>query len=213
MANFIAKNAFLTEQEMAINARYIYDYLTARGWSPTAVCGMLGNMETESTINPAIWQNLDAYNVGLGYGLVQWTPSTKFTDWCSANNLDPAHMDSALKRIEWELENGEQYYPTDAYPLTFAEFKVSTESASYLAQAFLLNYERPADQNQPARSTQAEKWYKLLKGSEGGSEGGEGGSEGGDTGAGSEGGSGTITPVKAKKMPLWMIISATRRKV
>jgi hypothetical protein len=164
---------------------------------------MLGNMETESTINPGIWQNLDENNVLLGYGLVQWTPSTKYTTWCSARDLDPSHMDSALARIEWELENGEQYYPTGEYPLTFAEFKTSNESASYLAQAFLLNYERPANQVQPARSTQATKWYNLLKGSEGGNSGGSEGEE-------------PVTPggsyVKNKSLPLWLIVSATRRR-
>lgn len=165
---FISKNAFLTESEMETNARYIYTTLVARGWSPTAVCGMLGNMETESTINPGIWQNLDAGNVSLGFGLVQWTPSTKYTSWCDARGLDPSHMDSALARIEWELENGEQFYPTDYFPVTFAEFKVSTETPSHLAKVFLRNYERPADPDQPARSSQAEKWYTLLKGSEGG---------------------------------------------
>ena len=202
MATFISKNAFLSESEMTVNARYIYSYLTSRGWSPTAVCGMLGNMETESTINPGIWQNLDAGNTSLGYGLVQWTPSTKYTSWCSERGFEPSHMDSALKRIEWELLNGEQYYATDAYPLSFLAFKTSSQSASYLAQAFLINYERPADQTQPARSTQAEKWYNLLKGSEG-SEG-----EGTDDPV--------ITPsrpIKSSKMPLWMLISATRRKV
>lgn len=167
-ATYHSKNAFLTQAEMETNARYVYDVLTSRGWSPTAVCGMLGNMETESTINPGIWQNLDAGNTSLGYGLVQWTPSTKYTSWCNTRGLDPSHMDSALARLEWELANGEQYYPTDAYPLTFAQFKVSAKSASYLAQAFLLNYERPADQTQPARSTQAERWYTLLKGTESG---------------------------------------------
>lgn len=198
---------------MTVNARYIYGYLTSRGWSPSAVCGMLGNMETESTINPGIWQNLDAGNISLGYGLVQWTPSTKYTSWCDERGLDPSAMDSALARIEWELANGEQYYPTDAYPLSFTEFKVSTQSASYLAQAFLLNYERPADQTQPARSTQATKWYELLKGSEGSD---SGGSEGDDSG-GSEGGD-PVTPGgatvvrKSKPLPLWLLVSATRRR-
>lgn len=193
---------------MLVNATYIYEYLTSRGWSPTAVCGMLGNMETESTINPGIWQNLDAGNTSLGYGLVQWTPSTKYTSWCSERGLEPSAMDSALARIAWELENGEQYYPTDSYPLTFSQFKTSTESASYLAQAFLLNYERPADQTQPARSSQAEKWYKQLAGSEGsGSEG----SEGSDDSEGS-GSSGSGVRIKSKSLPLWLIVSATRRR-
>ena len=165
---YYSKNAFLTDAEMETNARFVYNYMLGWGWSPTAICGMLGNMETESTINPGIWQNLDEGNTSLGYGLVQWTPSTKYTSWCSDRGLDPSRMESALARIEWELQNGEQYYATDAYPLTFAQFKTSSESAAYLAQAFLLNYERPAHQTQPARSTQAEKWYNLLKGSEGG---------------------------------------------
>lgn len=165
--NDVSKNAFLTREEMTVNARIIYGYLTGRGWSPTAVCGMLGNMETESTINPGIWQNLDEGNTSLGFGLVQWTPATKYLDWCEPRGLDPAHLTAALARIEWEMEAGEQFYPTDSYPMTFPEFKTSTESAGHLAQVFLINYERPADQNQPARSTQAEAWYELLKGSEG----------------------------------------------
>ena len=205
MAEYISKNAFLTEEEMAINARYVYSYLTSRGWSPTAVCGMLGNMETESTINSGIWQNLDAGNTSLGFGLVQWTPATKYINWCHDRGLEPSAMPSALARIEWELENGEQFYPTDDYPLTFREFKTSSASASYLAWTFLRNYERPADQDQPARASQAEKWYNLLRGSEGS----EGGTEDPDTPITPPTPS---TPVKSSKLPLWMIVTATRRR-
>lgn len=202
--NYISKNAFLTESEMTVNAKFVYSYLTVRGWTPQAVCGMLGNFETESTINAGIWQNLDEGNTSLGYGLVQWTPATKYLDWCSERDLEPSSMESALQRIEYELANGLQYYPTDDYPLTFAQFKVSTQSPSYLAQAFLRNYERPADQTQPARSSQAEKWYNLLKGSEGGSEGGSGDSEPLPNHP--------ITVPKQSKMPLWMLITSTRRR-
>lgn len=166
MSEFYAGNRFLTREEMEVNARYIASRLLADGWTLNAIAGMLGNMETESTINPAIWQNLDAGNTSLGYGLVQWTPSTKYTGWCAENGLDPAHMDSALARIEYELENGLQWIATDAYPRSFAEFKVSSSSPTYLANAFLRNYERPADQDQPARGTQAESWYTFLEGSE-----------------------------------------------
>ena len=158
----ISANRYLSESEMKQNALYIYDKLSRKGWTLNAIAGMLGNMETESTINPGIWQNLDAGNTSLGYGLVQWTPATKYIDWCNERGLEPSDMDSALARIEWELENGEQYYETDAYPLSFAEFKKSTEDAYYLAMAFLLNYERPQNQNQPARGEQAEDWYAYL---------------------------------------------------
>lgn len=159
----ISENRYLSLAEMQTNATYIYWYLSNRGWTINAIAGMLGNMQTESTINPGIWQNL-AVNVGPAFGLVQWDPFTKYTNWCDQNGLDPAAMDSALKRIEWELENHEQYYATSAYPETFAEFKVSTKEPYYLGMAFLANYERPAEPNQPARGEQAEYWYTYLSG-------------------------------------------------
>ena len=159
---FVTGNRWLSQEEMETNARYIYGYLSPLGWSLNAIAGMLGNMQTESGINPGIWQNLDAGNTSLGYGLVQWTPATKYIDWCGERSIDPSHMDSALQRLEYELANGLQYYPTDSYPETFAEFKTSTKSPSYLGMAFLANYERPAEPNQPARGTQAEAWYTFL---------------------------------------------------
>lgn len=42
----------LNEEQMKINATYIYNYLIAKGWSINAICGMLGNMQSESSINP-----------------------------------------------------------------------------------------------------------------------------------------------------------------
>lgn len=42
----------LTMEQMKVNATYIAQSLLASGWSINAICGMLGNMESESTINP-----------------------------------------------------------------------------------------------------------------------------------------------------------------
>jgi len=162
-------NRYLTLPEMTDNANYILSYLIAKGWTKNAITGMLGNMQTESTINPGIWQSLISYDhdpyilvESHGYGLVQWTPFNKYTIWARDNNLDYSHIDSQLMRIEYELQNGIQWISTSDYPMTFQEFKVSTQSPEYLAQAFLRNYERPADQNQPNRSTQARYWWDVL---------------------------------------------------
>lgn len=168
----ISANRYLSLEEMQNNAIYIYWYLSSRGWTLNAIAGMLGNFQTESTINPGIWESLttdpEAYYAANGrypgYSLVQWTPYTKYTNWCDENGLDPDELESALKRIEYELENGLQYYATDSYPETFAEFKVSTADPYYLGMAFLANYERPAEPNQPARGEQAEYWYTYLSG-------------------------------------------------
>lgn len=158
----ISGNRYLTQAEMENNARYIWNYLGSRGWSLNAVAGMLGNMQTESTINPGIWQSLDAGNTSGGFGLVQWTPATKLIDWANQNDLDYTAMDTQLARLEYELANGLQYYPTSDYPETFEQFKTSTKDPYYLGMAFLANYERPAVPNQTKRGLQAQAWYEFL---------------------------------------------------
>lgn len=156
-------NSYLTSAQMKVNAQYILDYLRDRGWTKNAVCGMLGNMQTESTINPGIWQSLKENNLSGGFGLVQWTPASKYIDWANARGLEVANMDSQLQRILYELENGEQYYATSAYNLSFSAFSQSTESAYYLGCAFLHNYERPKNSSQDAtRGGQATYWYENL---------------------------------------------------
>ena len=160
----ISENRYLNMEEMKNNAEYIYAWLKEKGWTKNAIAGMLGNMQTESTINPGIWQNLDSGNLRLGVGLVQWTPATKLIDWATPQELDPFKMDTQLGRIEWEVANGGQWIATSKYPMSFSEFKESTLPPYELGMAFLLNYERPADQNQPDRGTQAEYWFDNLEG-------------------------------------------------
>jgi hypothetical protein len=160
----ISKNAFLTLDEMTVNAQYILDYLTGKGWTKNAVCGMLGNMQTESTINPGIWQGLNAGDTSGGYGLVQWTPASKYINWANANEYDYTAMDSELLRILWEVENNQQWIDSS---MTFSEFTQSTDSPYNLAMKFIAAYERPADPTQPRRGEQADYWFTNLDGSGG----------------------------------------------
>jgi hypothetical protein len=163
-----SKNAYLSPEEMTANATYILNYFTAAGWTKNAVCGMLGNMQTESTINPGIWESFDAGNMSRGYGLVQWTPATKFIDWCNDRGLNYTDMDSDLKRITYEVENNIQWYNDslgNPPPFTFTEFTKSTLSAYDLGMIFLHHYEIPHVYDQPDRGTQAEHWFNTLDGS------------------------------------------------
>ena len=155
-------NRYLSRAEMEGNAEFIAAYFYGNGWSPSAVAAMLGNMESESTINPGIYENLDASSDTNGFGLVQWTPNTKYKEWADANGYAYDDINGQVARIKYELENGLQWIPTDTYPMTFAEFSTSNASPEELAQAFLYNYERPADLNQPNRSTQARSWFDYL---------------------------------------------------
>ena len=51
---WITGNRFLSWEEMQVNAVYIRDYLIEDGWSLNSIAGMLGNMQSESTINKVL---------------------------------------------------------------------------------------------------------------------------------------------------------------
>jgi GH25 family lysozyme M1 (1,4-beta-N-acetylmuramidase)/predicted secreted protein len=159
-----SSNAYPTSAQMTANAQYILNFLTSfpYNWTAQAVCGMLGNMQTESQINPGVWQNLDATNTSGGFGLVQWTPSTTLTNWANNLKLDPKSMYTQLRRIIYELENGLQFYPSSYSSMTFKQYIASTDTPANLAYVWLNNYERPANRDQPDRQTQATNWFNTL---------------------------------------------------
>lgn len=166
MPSFYSGNYYLSLAQMQVNATYIYNYLGSKGWTVNAISGLLGNAQTESTINPGIWQNLK-YNRNMGFGLTQWTPAYKYLDWCDGMGYNPSSMDSACERLILESQSGGlQWVVHTDYPLTFAEFVVSEEAPYYLGMTFLHNYEMPKNLNQPKRGEQAEYWYEYLSGEE-----------------------------------------------
>lgn len=191
------KNSYsITVDEMKPNAQYIYRYLSAQGWTLNAIAGLLGNLQEESKMSPAIWESIiagstvnedgtqilnmtviqDYYNSHRrypGFGLVQWTPYSKYTDWCVSNNLDYWDIDSQLQRISYEVDQKIQWIakPSKGYDLSFTDFISSTKSAAWLAAAFAFCYERPArstgteaEQNalREERGLNGDFWYSYL---------------------------------------------------
>lgn len=92
---------------------------------------------------------------------MQWTPYTKYTDWVKG---DPSTMDNNISRILYEVENNIQWIATSEFNYSFEEFTKSIDTPFNLAMAFIKNYERPADPNQPIRGVQATAWYEFLTG-------------------------------------------------
>lgn len=166
MTDYISGNRYLSKDEMTINAQFIMDYLISReeGWTKESISAMLGNMESESTINPGIWESLKEGNMAGGFGLVQWTPASKLIDWANKLGYVYDRIETQLERIVFEIENDIQWISTSKYPMTFKQFIKSTESPDYLADVFLTNYERPKEPNQPIRGIQALYWYENLEG-------------------------------------------------
>lgn len=159
---WIKGNRYLDVTERQNNAFIIYSYLSLKGWSLNAISGMLGSMETESTINPGIWQNL-VPNPVSGWGLVQWTPSTNFTDWAIDNGHEADSGDAQLKWIDEETVPTGQWIPVAPYFMSFDDFKKSPLTPEYLASAFLKNFERAGVEKEQERRMQARKWYNYLK--------------------------------------------------
>lgn len=157
---WISGNRYLSLSEMQNNVDILHYFFRAAGWTDNAIAAMLGNMQSESTINPGIWEGLDPYTGG--YGLVQWTPYTNYSDWAGADWQDNGQKE--MERIIYELNHGLQWISTSKYPMSFADFTLSQETPSELAQVWLYNYERPKVKPQPIRSTRANYWYEYITG-------------------------------------------------
>lgn len=170
----------LTDEQQKANAEYIYDYLSKQGWTKEAICGLLGNIQQESQLNPGVWQNFQ--NTSLGYGLVQWDDATKFLNWA---NLDASKADNLAKNdpkklMDLQLDfliytsktttpsNKREWFATTGYgspyKMTYEQYIVSTKNVGDLALVFHASYERSADdaKRKQNRIDYANKWYDYF---------------------------------------------------
>lgn len=163
-------NRYLTQAEMEGNAREIERYARDEHWSKTALCAILGNMEAESGINPGIWEQFTPYG-SSGYGLVQWTPYTKLSNWATSEGLPWLDDgDTQLLRISYEAANNLQWFRNDELgidpPITFEQF---LHDGNYTLQDmtnfWLWFYEHPFDPGpttQQQRQALAEAWWNFI---------------------------------------------------
>lgn len=162
-------NRYLTAAEMAGNAQEVASYGIRHGWTRNATAGILGNMQAESGVNPGIWENLTPF--GGGYGLVQWTPYTKYSDWATAQGY--VWMDNGpaeMARISYEAANDLQWFDNAELgiqvPCTFQQFLTDPSlSLQDCSNYWLWFYEHPVDPGaatQAARYANAQYWDQNL---------------------------------------------------
>ena len=157
---WIKGNRYLSQEERDNNAVITAAYLTTKGWNRNAISGLLGNFWRESTINPGIWQDLIIDPSG-GYGLAQWTPSTKWTNYANSQGWN---IDDGYKQLDFiDLDPLGEYIPTGTYPETLAQYKVSNNSPEDCASAWLYNYERAGVVAEQERREWARYYYNLLE--------------------------------------------------
>ena len=145
-------------------ANEVYEFFKDKAFSKNAICGMLGNMEWESRLNP------EAGEIGGGgYGLVQWSGESlkDFKKWAKDNDdLDIKKTNTQCQRILYEYKGGyKQWYIKENYcSLTFSDYAVSTKSPEELAACFMYNYERPSStcSHLEDRKNYAREWYNHF---------------------------------------------------
>lgn len=149
------------------------DYFSAKGWTLNAICGMLGNIQHECTLNCNLYSKYytSAYNaeqngysaliswintqrendVDLAYGLTQWHYPDKYITWAYNNGLDWRLWTSQVARIDYEVEHNEQWSAdrissssVAGHAYTFKEFTQLTEDPAMLAWWFNRAYEKSA---------------------------------------------------------------------
>ena len=143
---------------------------TGYGYSQEVVSAMCGNFWQESTINPAIWQGLATgtwTDIGVGYGLGQWTNVTAngrlydLHEWLVANSYD---VDDGNGQCEYIVQ--ENYWTTHAdYPefTNLTDFLNSTSGdIARLTHAWNQCWEGIHDSTWDARVTYAQNVYAYI---------------------------------------------------
>lgn len=155
----------LTTAQMQGNAVEFYNYFK-NTMTLEAICGILGNIQRESQLNPGQQEGGYGGSLNYGYGLIQWTPGSLLTTWASTKGYD--WYDGAA---QCEYINEENYYtgsdvvwiPTGSYAYTWDEFKQLT-NVEEAVKAYLYERERAGVAALADRIQYANDWYTYLSG-------------------------------------------------
>ena len=139
---------WLSESQSLENAQLIANHFKGSDWTKESVSALVGNMRHESSVNPNMYEFGYDWSEDRGFGLVQWTPRSKYWDWAVARGLPPREGDSQLARLDYEVDNNIQWIAVDRVEgLTFEEFRRNARgwSVDKLTEAFTWGYERPLE--------------------------------------------------------------------
>lgn len=169
MAWHDTEQAWLSEAQSLANAQLVANHFKGTDWTKESISALCGNMRHESSINPNMYEYGYAWSANRGYGLVQWTPRSKYWDWAVSRGLSPRKGESQLARIDYEVDNNIQWIPRDRISnLTFKQFRTNSRgwSVEQLTEAFTWGYERPNEaagqRSMPDRKAFARKCLQRL---------------------------------------------------
>ena len=167
----------------------IWSFLKAKGLSDAGAAGVMGNIYAESGLKPDNLQNSYEGKLGMadaeytervdsgsytnfvrdsaGYGLCQWTYWSRkqaLLDYAKAKGTSIGDLGMQLGFLMQELNQG--------YKALVANLKTAS-TVREASDAFLLQFERPADQSEAAkvrRANYGQKYFSKYAGRAGGKE-------------------------------------------
>lgn len=178
---WISTDTYLSQAHREANARLVNKYLKELGWTPNAIAGILGNMDVESSVNPALIEGrgyhtlidnntaLGIYNLGLG--LVQWTGDTqtapagqKLVSFAIRYNKNWYDGELQCFRLQREYDTNLQFNPglVDGVYWDWYNYVLSTETPEHLAKVWQLLYENGGSDTQ-LRQQKARYYYNLFR--------------------------------------------------
>lgn len=181
---WIATDQYLPQNNRDDNAILIANYLTGLGWTREAVAGILGNMDVESTMNPALIENRGYHTLidnntclgvssNLGVGLVQWTGDTttppvgqKLASFAIRYNMNWYDGACQCFRLQRECDTDIQFDhgTVDGEQWDWQIFIASNEQPEQLAKVWWMLYERGGS-DLVTRQQKARYYYDIIPGS------------------------------------------------
>lgn len=174
---WITVQRYLNQREMEQNALEIWAWWRSKGWSMESCAAILGNMQQESTINPALYEQGWGAFTGVetwthGFGLIQWTPCNQYYSRFNAVGLSIMYPNDQLAWLDYECQAGRGYYfknPNYDYRYwgwSSLVYESDPNAIDDMTVCFMWSRERPAyDAAGIAnRKAYARAWYQFLGG-------------------------------------------------
>lgn len=138
--------------------RRIFDFVTGElGMNSAAACGILANMEAESSFTTTVWGDN-----GTSFGLCQWHNDrfSRLRGFCASRGYDYTSLEGQLQYLAFELKT--------SYPSTYNYLRnvSDTSDGAYdAAYYWCVHFEVPADReargNQRGRTAQMKYWVRY----------------------------------------------------
>ena len=163
-------DAYVITQNQIDNATMMWNFFRSHGYTEEATSAIIGNCMWESLIKHGQYEygsSMTDFSV-YGLGLLMWTPKSKIRDYAQSVGGDMYNGDIQCnfylsdEQRGWNMYRGLTQYPNYPYVVTPEQFKVSTQSPSYLAEVFGCNYEGGTYSRY--RGGNSEYWYEYFHG-------------------------------------------------